>query len=154
MSHEVIQVIKLVKYNRKSHEMITLICKCIPTSVNKKNAQERTLTWNDAVSEPNHHLVFTTRTGTDLQIISWIGLRISYVSGPQRARIRIGSGSPTTVRISPNGSKTLSHATEHTNKYKYTLNTLLSTPTHTCTPTHVHIQVYTYIHTICIHTDW
>ena len=36
MSHEVVQVIKLVKYNRKSHEMITLICKCIPTMVNKE----------------------------------------------------------------------------------------------------------------------
>jgi len=36
MSHEVLQVIKLVKYNRKSHEMIRVTCKCIPTTVNKE----------------------------------------------------------------------------------------------------------------------
>jgi len=36
MSHEVLQVIKLVKYNRKSHEMISVTCKCIPTTVNKE----------------------------------------------------------------------------------------------------------------------
>ena len=36
MSHEVVQVIKLVKYNRKSHEMISVTCKYIPTTVNKE----------------------------------------------------------------------------------------------------------------------
>jgi len=36
MSQEVIQVIKLVKYNRKSHEMIRVTCKHIPTTVNKE----------------------------------------------------------------------------------------------------------------------
>ena len=36
MSHEVVQVIKPVKYNRKSHEMISVTCKCIPTTVNKE----------------------------------------------------------------------------------------------------------------------
>jgi len=36
MSHEVIQVIKLVKYNRKSHEMIRVTCKRTPTIVNKE----------------------------------------------------------------------------------------------------------------------
>ena len=36
MSHEVVQVIKLVKYNRKSHEMISVTFKCIPTTVNKE----------------------------------------------------------------------------------------------------------------------
>ena len=36
MSHEVVQVIKLVKYNRKSHEMISVTCKCILTTVNKE----------------------------------------------------------------------------------------------------------------------
>jgi len=36
MSHEVVQVIKLVKYNRKLHEMISVTCKCILTTVNKK----------------------------------------------------------------------------------------------------------------------
>ena len=36
MSHEEVQVNKLIKYNRKSHEMITLICKHIPTMVNKE----------------------------------------------------------------------------------------------------------------------
>jgi len=36
MPHEVVQVIKLVKYNRKSHEMISVTCKHIPTMVNKE----------------------------------------------------------------------------------------------------------------------
>ena len=36
MPYEVVQVIKLVKYNRKSHEMISVTCKCIPTTVNKE----------------------------------------------------------------------------------------------------------------------
>jgi len=36
MSHEVIQIIKLIKYNRKSYEMIRVTCKHIPTTVNKK----------------------------------------------------------------------------------------------------------------------
>jgi len=36
MSHEVIQVIKVVKYSRKSHGMIRVTCKRIPTMVNKK----------------------------------------------------------------------------------------------------------------------
>ena len=36
MSHEVVQIIKLVKYNRKSHEMISVTCKCIPATVNKE----------------------------------------------------------------------------------------------------------------------
>ena len=36
MSHEVIQVIKQVKYNRKPHEMISVTCKRIPATVNKE----------------------------------------------------------------------------------------------------------------------
>ena len=36
MSHEMVQEIKLVKYNRKSHEMISVTCKRIPTMVNKE----------------------------------------------------------------------------------------------------------------------
>ena len=36
MSHEVVQVIKLVKYNRNPHDMIRVTCKRIPTTVNKK----------------------------------------------------------------------------------------------------------------------
>ena len=51
MSHEVIQVIKLVKYNRKSHEMMRVTCKRIPTTVNKeihknKHSHKMTLFWN------------------------------------------------------------------------------------------------------------
>jgi len=34
------------------------------------------------VSELNHHLVFTARTGTNLWIILCIGLWIASVSGP------------------------------------------------------------------------
>ena len=103
MSHEVVQVIKLIKYNRKSYEMISVTCKCMPTTV---NTQEQTLIWNDVVSEPNLRMVFTEWTGTDLRIIPWFGLRIAYVSGPQRARIRIGSGShqmnPKRCNMQPN----------------------------------------------------
>jgi len=36
MSHEVVQVIKRVKYNKKSHEMISITCKYIQTTVNKE----------------------------------------------------------------------------------------------------------------------
>ena len=48
MSHEVVQVIKLVKYNRKSHEMIRVICKYILTTVNKeihKNKHSHEMMW-------------------------------------------------------------------------------------------------------------
>jgi len=73
-----------------------LTYKQLQTKINSEMVQEQTLTWNDAISEPNRRLVFTARTGTDLQIILWIDLRIACVSGPQRARIRIGSGSSAT----------------------------------------------------------
>ena len=51
MPHEVVQVIKLVKYNRKSHEMISVTCKCIPTMGNKEmhkneHLNEMTQFWN------------------------------------------------------------------------------------------------------------
>jgi len=36
MSHEVIQLIKLVKYNRKSHEMIRVTYKRMPTTVHNE----------------------------------------------------------------------------------------------------------------------
>ena len=36
MPHEVIQAIKLVKYNKKSHEMISVTYKRIPTTVSKE----------------------------------------------------------------------------------------------------------------------
>jgi len=42
MFHEVIQVIELVKYNRNSHEMITLICKRISKTVNKEMHKNNT----------------------------------------------------------------------------------------------------------------
>jgi len=71
-----------------------LTFKQLQTKMNSEMVQEQTLTWNDAVSEPNRHLVSTARTRIDLRIIPWVGLRIAYVSGPQRARIWIGSGSP------------------------------------------------------------
>ena len=138
--------------------MISVTCKCIPTTVNKElhkneHSHEMTRFWNR-----NHCLVFTAWTGTDLRIIPWIGLRIACVSDPQRARIRIESGSPATVWISPNKFETLYMQPKHTKKYKYTLNTHPSTPTHTCTPTYIHIhtyiRVYTYIHSsthACVH---
>ena len=100
------------------------------------------------VSELNRRLVFTARTSTDLRIIPWISLRIAYVSGPQRARIRIGSGSPATVQISPNESEILQHATnELTQTYPRTrIHPTIYTHKHTCTPAYIRIQVYIYIH--------
>jgi len=53
---------------------------------------------NDAISEPNRRLVFTARTGTDLQIILWIHLRITIVSGPDLLQ---------RLWISPNEFKTI-----------------------------------------------
>ena len=151
MPHEVVQVIKLIKYNRKSDEMISVTCKYMPTTV---NTQEQTLTWNDAVSEPNHYLVFTARIGTDLRIIPWTSLRIAIISGPQRARIRIGSGSPATVRISPNKSETLQYATKHMNSHKHTLVHVYTpqyTRIHICVQPHIYVYKYThtptYMHT-------
>jgi len=44
MSYEVIQVIKLVKYNRKPHKIIRVTCKRIPTTVNKEIHKNKTLT--------------------------------------------------------------------------------------------------------------
>ena len=48
MSHEVVQINKLVKYNRKSHEMMRVTCKCIPTTVIHKNKHSHEVTrfWN------------------------------------------------------------------------------------------------------------
>ena len=105
MSQEEVHVIKQVKYVRWSHEIMRLTYNQLQTKINSEMVQEKTLTWNDAVSEPNRHLVFTVRTSTDVRIIPWIGLRIACVSGAQRARIWIGSGSPATVRISLNDSE-------------------------------------------------
>jgi len=108
---------------------------------------EQTLTWNDTVLEPDRRLVFTARTGTDLWIIPWGGLQITYISGPQRARIRIGFGSPVAGFGSHQmGPKHYSMQPTHIYKNKYTLNT------HTCIQTHTRILytptpiwVYTYI---------
>ena len=36
MSYEVARVIILVKYDRKSHEMMSVTCKCIPATVNEE----------------------------------------------------------------------------------------------------------------------
>ena len=101
--------------------------------------------WRDV--KPNRRLIFTARIGTDLQIISWIGLQIAYVLGPQRARIWIVSESPEagfgSHRTNP---KCCSTQPTHTNKYKYTLNTHTCIQTHTRIPTHVHIQTYTTLY--------
>ena len=84
MSHEVIQVIKLVKYNRKLHEMISATCKAYRQWQIHKNEHSHEMT---RFLEPNRRLVFTARTGTNLRIIQWIGLRIACASCPQRVRI-------------------------------------------------------------------
>jgi len=44
MSHEVVQVIKLVKYNIKSHEIIRVTYKCIPTTVNTQDKHSHEMT--------------------------------------------------------------------------------------------------------------
>ena len=144
MSHEVIQVIKLVKYNRKSYEMMRVTCKRILTTVNKeiyknKHSHEMTQFRNRiAVRSLLHESVLIYRSSHESIFESPVyRVHNEHESGS-------GLGLLQRVRISPNESETLQHASEHTNKYKYTLNTLPSTPTHTCTPTHVHIQVYTY----------
>ena len=71
MSHEVIQVIKLVKYNRKSHEMIRVTSKRISTTVNKeihenRHSHEITRFWNQiAVWSSLHELVLITDHSMD-----------------------------------------------------------------------------------------
>jgi len=141
MSHEVIQVIKLIKYNKKSHEMITATCKCLPTTI---NTEKQTLTGNDAVSKLNRHLVFTARTGTDLRIILWAGLRIACASGPEWIQIWVSCYRVRIARTSPKRCNTQLNIQK---KYKYILNTLPSTPTHTCTPTHTYGHICIYPHT-------
>ena len=98
------------------------------------------------VLKPNLHLFFTAWTGTDLQVIPWVNLRIAYVSGPQRAQVRI---SRYRVRISLNGSETLWHATECSQWYTNTHIHYIHTPTciHIHIPIYIHVYIYTHIHT-------
>ena len=53
------------------------------------------------VLEPNCRLVFTARTGTDLRIISRIGLQIAIVSGPECVQIRISCNESGTHQMGP-----------------------------------------------------
>ena len=51
MTHKVVQGIKLLRHKRKSHEMISVTGKCIPTTVNKQlhkneHSHEMTRFWN------------------------------------------------------------------------------------------------------------
>ena len=141
MSHG--QVIKLVKYNRKSHEMIRVTCKRLPTTVNKeihknKHSYEMTQFWNQIVVWSSLYepvLIYGSSHGSVFE------LPVYRVYNGHK--FELGPDLLQRSQISPNESETLQHASEHTNKYKYTLNTLSSTPTHTCTPTYTYIYCNT-----------
>ena len=107
MFHEVVQVIELVKYNRKSHEMITLICKCIPIMVNKemhKNEHSHEMTRfrnRIAVWSLLHELVLIYGS-SHVSIFGLPAYRVhdehEFGSSPDLLQL---------VRISPNGSEIL-----------------------------------------------
>jgi len=94
------------------------------------------------VLDPIRRLVFTARTGTDLRIVLWVSLLIVSVSGPQRAQIRIESGSHQTgsyhCTTQPYTHKQITHIRIH--KYLRTHLYIHRLPTSTCT------QRYTYTH--------
>ena len=143
MSHEVIQVIKLAKYNRKSHEMIRVTCKCLLTMV---NTQEQTLTWNDVISEPNRRLVFTARTGTVYGS--------SHDSVFESPLYRVQNGYNFESSVIEFGShkwvwNAVTHNRTHTYKHKCTLHWHVHTDTYVYTYTHTYTSVHTYIY-ICI----
>ena len=96
--------------------------------------QKQIFRWNKAVSDPNHRRVCTVRTGTDLWIILFVGLRIASVSGPQGTRTRVFCyhfRSHKRVRM---------RQLKYTLTYKYT-NTIIHM--HRCTPAHIRLPIYT-----------
>jgi len=112
MPHEMIQVIILVKYNNRSYEMIRVTCKRLLTTVKKGN-NIRTSThmkWRGFESESS--LVFTAWTGTNLWIISCVGLRIAWRINTLRKRIWI-SGLLLSSSDRAIGSGSLRHATKY-----------------------------------------
>ena len=163
MSHEVVQVIKLVKYNRKSHEMIRATCKTYRQRKIHNNEHSHKMTWFrnwitvwSSLHEPV--LIYRSSHGSVFETPLY-RVHNEHESGS-------GLGLLQRIWITSNESQTLQHASEHTNKYKYTLNILPSTPTHACTPTYTYIygykltimltimHTYTYIYTlIYIHTS-
>ena len=134
MSHEVIQVIKLVKYNRRSHEMIRVTCKRIPITINKeihknKQSHEMTQFWNRiAVWSSLHEPILIYGSSHGLVFKSPV------------YRIHNGHYSESSldllqrVRISPNESETQQHAAEHTER-KGNQHTLI-----------IHSHMYPYKH--------
>ena len=107
----------------------------------KEIRKKQTLTWNDAVSESNRRLVFTARTRTDLRIIPWGGLQIACVSGPQRARTRIGSGSP--VAGFRSHRRVWNNATRNQTLKDTRIQVHTHTGTHTFTGIHPHFFLIT-----------
>jgi len=149
MSHEEVQVNKLIKYNRKSHEMITLICKRIPTTVNKKmhkneHSHEMTRFRNQIAIWSSLHkpiLIYRSSHGSVFESPlyrvhneheSGLGPGLLQRSGSHRTNPKHCSTQPT-----------------HTYKHKYTINTHTCSRTHTCIPTYTYIYKYklTIMHT-------
>jgi len=93
------------------------------------------------ILEPNRHLVFTTRTGTDLRIIPWISLRITMVSGPEWIQIQISCNGSESHQTNLKRCTTQPNTFDDIQTYTYTLYTYLHMDTHTCT------NIYTYTHT-------
>ena len=147
MSHEVVQVIKLIKYNRKLHEIISVTCKRIPTTVNKevhKNEHSHEMTqfrnwiavWS-SLHEPvliygsSHESVFESP-------MYWVYNEHESESGPDLLQ---WSGSHKQVRNAVARNQT------HELKQTYTCTRIHSTTythKHTCTPAYIRIQVYAY----------
>ena len=141
---KVIQLIKLVKYNRKSHEIITLICKRIPTMVNKKihknkHSHEMTRFWSRIALWTSLHepvLIYGSSHGSVFKS-PLCRVHNEHESGS-------GLGLLQRVQILPNESKTLQQASEHMNSHKYTL-VHVYTPQHTRINIRVHSVSYTHL---------
>ena len=153
MPHEVVQGIKLVKSNRKSHEMISVTCKRIPTTVNKEIHKNTQMKWRGFGAESPSGLHCTNQYWSMDHLMDRSSnhhcIGSTTITIPDRVRVSCnGSGS---YRTNPKRCGTWP---THTYKHKYTINTHTCTRTHTCTPTYTYIykHTHTYIHTICIHT--
>ena len=145
MFHEVVQVIKLVKYNRKSHEMISVTCKCIPTAVNKemhKNEHSHKMMQfrnRIAVWSSLHELALIYRSSHE----TVFELPVYQIHNEHKSESY--PGLLQLVRISPNGSESLKYATVHISHTHTYLNIITHVLKHTPKRTqYVHVLVHVY----------
>ena len=136
MSHEVIRVIKLVKYNRKSHEMIRLTRKRIPTIVNKeihknKHSHEMTRFQNRIAVWSSMHESERISGSSHISIFELPVYRI-YCDHKSESSV-------TGLDLTKWVRNVVPRNHTHTRKHKYTLTHMYVYSTDTCTQTYMYI---------------